>query len=323
VLAKLNGEGKLSLGGGSIAGNGNLAFAIKAAETEYNRSFVFHTTAHEDMVMNLENLALTGTGMLYADQASPYRGDVRLVCGDEFVTEITRGISLTVTVKFNFLTREDAAELSGDLSVGTSSPHIKLDQQATSRAAAARTKVEIFAKQIGGNPQDLYNILPDEAPVCDLDDLTDCEAILDNLYNYLNDFIHQRSASASTYTPFTYKTESYSNYLNTRSLAGVDGVRTSSRQQNQTSLRELQSQMVKWLLARDRIGFLMGEVPAEKVPSLEQLKKKIDQGVKEMSGMIMTCEVSGESCAEQAGRLLRQLSDPALLGYDGEQLWQK
>lgn len=51
LLALLNGNNRASLNLVGLSGSGSLDYAIKAAQTEYNRSFTIHAAIHQDLTL--------------------------------------------------------------------------------------------------------------------------------------------------------------------------------------------------------------------------------------------------------------------------------
>ncbi len=319
MSALIKGDGKARLNG-PMSGSGEVDFAIKAAQTEFNRSYTIYTTIHQDASVMAGDFVLTDLGKAYADSKTPLHAEAKVVCGDEFVTEMTRGIVLLATVKISFFSKEDAIKLAGKLSVSAKVGKISGDFDAHDHDAMTRTKVQVIATQIGGNPQNLFEILPDDPPVCDLEDTEDCDKLIKNLYDYFSDFKQRSSQDSASYTPLTYKTQSYAVFDATRDLA------TSVRPPlNDIELRmieeRLRSQLVDAYLSLDRVNNIQAEEVAKDSVRLAIVKGKLRDAIEALKKALDVCSVIPAICESAANAISAQLADEAKFGFDRNILW--
>lgn len=110
------------------------------------------------------------------------------VCGDSFVSSVSLGAKLSITVKISLNDSIEARSILGELDVnapnfGSISGYIKH----MSNETAKNKSISIFIKQIGGNKSQLVEAIPREALACSLDNETTrnyCLVTLEKLIQY-------------------------------------------------------------------------------------------------------------------------------------------
>ncbi len=108
------------------------------------------------------------------------------LCGDEIINTHKLSSKLLVTTKLSFKSTDDKLSFETDLGISPSiapgwSINVKiknLDIQ-----LRKRLRINFYAIQIGGQPERLLNAM--ESSSCSLDEIEECQKILDKLQNYL------------------------------------------------------------------------------------------------------------------------------------------
>ncbi len=122
-----------------------------------------------------------------------YPGDKFNRVGNEFVSVIEYGAQVMVNLKFEYKNQEDKVKWGGQLDVDwigivdVSGQLEKVDNE-TKR----NIKITVSATQMGGDPNRLLSVIPNELIECTMESPKPCFDIFANTINYMKtDFIHQ------------------------------------------------------------------------------------------------------------------------------------
>ncbi|MCV2885690.1 internalin [Aestuariibacter sp. AA17] len=113
--------------------------------------------------------------------------------GNEFVSAIEYGSQVMINLKFQYKNKEDKVKWGGQLDVdwvgkvSVSGALEKVDEE-TKR----NIKVTVSAIQMGGDPNRLLSVIPEQLVNCTMEDPTPCFDIFANTINYIKtDYINQ------------------------------------------------------------------------------------------------------------------------------------
>ncbi len=114
---------------------------------------------------------------------------IRALCGDEYVSSIAYGASLIVNAKFTFQTREDKKDFSTNVNLGAFDLGSLGGKIGTlNNSLKNNSRVTISARQVGGDPEKLANILASEVISCNLASFEEkCLPMLSRLIEYAKD----------------------------------------------------------------------------------------------------------------------------------------
>lgn len=180
----INVEAKISLF--DIKGAGE--FASKNAADDFSSTFSLINN------INLKKKVLDETRIDESMRASIFKNgtlnpDVRMLCGDEYVSTIAYGANLIVNAKFTFQSREDKKDFNTSVSFGLfdlgslGGKLGKLDSRLKNNS-----RVTISARQVGGDPEKLAGILASEIISCNLASFEEkCLPMLTRLIEYAKD----------------------------------------------------------------------------------------------------------------------------------------
>jgi hypothetical protein len=166
--------------------------------------------ASESLVLNPAANSLVGL-----DGGQVFNG-----CGDEFISQIDYGGALLATLKLEFSTKQDKTEF-------TAKAAFKLDParpggaplvangsfSRLSEKLRMRTRVVVSARQFGGSPARLLQIMPSGAVTCTLENLAPCATMFENLVTYSKESFPQQFDAPETFVPVSYQTRTYLNEL--------------------------------------------------------------------------------------------------------------
>jgi hypothetical protein len=195
--------------------SGGLAaqFASESAASEFSDVTTYsHHISFQNHVMQFpgvgegltpQGLAAKGTG------DTPFVSDNwKLTCGHEFVSQITLGAKLFVSIKVEFATREDKQNFTASVSFQGPPVDVKASLQLASQRFGKRASVSISGYQLGGEPGRLARVFGASeggtAPIVSAS-LNNPEAVvqvLDAVVSYSTaDFPNQVDPSRSPNTP--------------------------------------------------------------------------------------------------------------------------
>ena len=125
--------------------------------------------------------------------ANAYPGSRGEELGDEFVTAIEYGSYLIVNMKVEYRNAEDKRIIGGYLSVDVNGlVSVRGDLSLIDEEVKRSVKISISAMQVGGNPMELADIIPEGLMQCSLNNPTPCFSLFSETVRYLKSaYIHQ------------------------------------------------------------------------------------------------------------------------------------
>ncbi|NRA64136.1 MAG: hypothetical protein HRU19_06600 [Pseudobacteriovorax sp.] len=140
----------------------------------------------------------------------------RKFCGDSFVSAVTYQASISGTIKLEFASEEDKANLSGSISIennadGTTALTLAGGVSQLTEEERGSVKLTITGNQLGGSSEELLAFLPGETLTCDIDNAEPCLVAYDQLRTYAKaGFVEQlRNVSLGEIIPIAVETEAY------------------------------------------------------------------------------------------------------------------
>ncbi len=172
---------------------------------------VFLSASPKSVVLQPQSLEVTSSAREILDSASSQ--DIQRYCGNEFVNQIDLGATLMATLKVDFASEEDKREFNAnaDIRIGLGESRAEIDGNLRdlSESVRSQTQITIQALQLGGVPEELFQILPDESVVCNLMDLTPCLSLFENIMTYAQSTFTEQLGDASTYNAVRIHTQPY------------------------------------------------------------------------------------------------------------------
>lgn len=166
---------------------GAAEYASKEASDDFSSTISIISSADlKRATMNSNTVKLTDLGRSAIDAAGNVKNSVLQDCGDEFVSQITYSAKLFINAKFRFQSAQDKEEFKGNASVSLAGLG-ELGGQISKLSDKLKktTSVSITARQIGGSPEKLGQILHSSVLTCNLAEFeTKCKPMLDNLVTY-------------------------------------------------------------------------------------------------------------------------------------------
>jgi hypothetical protein len=184
--------------------SGSLAakFATDSSSSEYSDVSIYSNTinlknALLDFPGEAEGLTPEGQAAKGTTEPTVVGDRWPLTCGDQFVSQITLGAKLLVSVRVEFSTRQQKQDFSGSVSFSGPPVDVKAALQMASQRFGRRASLHIQAYQLGGDVRKLANIFgagEGQAPIlaASLDNPGAVLAALDAVVAYgQNDFPNQ------------------------------------------------------------------------------------------------------------------------------------
>lgn len=166
---------------------GAAEYASKESSDDFSSTISIISSADlKRATMNPQTVRLTDLGRSALDANGNVKATVARDCGDEFVSQITYSAKLFINAKFRFQSAQDKEEFKGNASVSLAGlGEIGGNLSKLSDRLKKSTSVSISARQIGGSPEKLGQILHTSVLTCNLADFeTKCMPMLENLVNY-------------------------------------------------------------------------------------------------------------------------------------------
>ncbi|WP_044837027.1 hypothetical protein [Thalassomonas viridans] len=127
------------------------------------------------------------------DIATANPGDKFEGVGNEFVSAIEYGSQVMINLKFEYKNDEDKVKWGGQLDVDwVGKVSVSGQLQKVDNDVKRNIKVTVSATQMGGDPNRLLTVIPDQLVSCTMENPTPCFDIFENAINYIKtDYINQ------------------------------------------------------------------------------------------------------------------------------------
>lgn len=175
----------------SLTGTANLFIASAKASVKYSRSvaedhYAMTLTYMYDLRgkhLILDHLQLTDEGIRARNTRDPEF--IKILCGEQFVRKVSLGGTLFLNAHYQFTNKEVYDEFKAKIQFKVMGFKVTKHWKHNSRYLNRNSKVSFDGWQIGGNPDTLNQLLTNaRQKVCTLDQLQNCEKIVDDLLNY-------------------------------------------------------------------------------------------------------------------------------------------
>jgi len=209
VLNTLAGGLSIGLNLPVVSAEASANIAKKHASTEYSETHHLKWVgAAKKEVFKPNTLRLSALGKNYSENQSNL---LENRCGDEFITEVSRGASFFATMKVDFFNSEDRLEVGGKIKVNVLAGLVSAEGslQFVDADVKKRTKLSVQVEQRGGRPERLLTVLPDNVMYCTLEDPSPCLAVFGNLISYARNDFAQQLSDVTQYNVLQYTTQSY------------------------------------------------------------------------------------------------------------------
>jgi len=104
--------------------------------------------------------------------------------GDSYISEITYGSHLFVTMKAEFLNEAEKLDFAGKINVSFTAGSVNGNLSSFSEEKKAAVKITVRAHQFGGDPARLLTIIPDNILQCDLNNFDPCANLFAKAIRY-------------------------------------------------------------------------------------------------------------------------------------------
>jgi hypothetical protein len=266
-------------------------------------------------VLASESLALNPAAASLAGLES---GRVFKACGDEYISRIDYGGALLATLKLEFSTKQDKTEFTakaafkpdparpGGAPLIANGAFSRLNEK-----LRMRTRVVVSARQFGGSPARLLQIMPAGAVTCTLENLAPCATLFENLVTYSKESFPQQFDAPETFVPVSYQTRSYENELALSAALSWPKFAGAAR----AAMTQLGDKAQELSIQRLKIEKLLGTYQDDLAPArkaqLERMSRSVADGVRQNDLAMQQCAlVQNDQGLETA------CSPPALDAFD-------
>ncbi|WGL60150.1 hypothetical protein QEJ31_00845 [Pigmentibacter sp. JX0631] len=178
----INGKASGNVSLSTFSANGEFEYSSNAQHTENNITFT-NIVNFDNIKFNLSNPELSQSAYSLINfttkQVSPIANDV---CGNKFVSSITLGAKLAITVKISMNDAIEARNIGGKLDVNMPNfGSIAGYLNSLTSETAKNKSISIYIIQVGGDVSQLARAIPNNALKCSLDTPENRAACLDTL----------------------------------------------------------------------------------------------------------------------------------------------
>ena len=224
--------------------------------------------------------------------------------GTDYVSEVYYGGRLLVNSKVHFGSAATKALLSGEITIESDLITVEGSLTSEQEAAKQNVKVTVRATQQGGEPAQLFTILPADLVTCTLDDLGPCNEVITNAKAYaVGNFVEQFTDPAN-YNVLYYKTTQYGNtFLDVDDFALDDAAKAQiSPNVTHANLELIETGYERELQAKNRAKSMLKNHGSLLTPGQRELLTRIgehaDNNVHQLSELYEYCSrnVIGNDC---------------------------
>ena len=237
-------------------------------------------------------------------------------CGDEFVTELTKGAKLFFSVRVDFASEQDKNAFSADFSLSGPFAGVQTTMKQASERFGRRTKVTISAFQMGGDVSKISEIFgqTDEGRgqflQCTLGDFENCGKVIATAVNYASNTstgFPSQLEEGSKFGPATlvYRTAPYTDIgIYPLHYPYADQVIKLARKE----LSDIFEHQFDLAVAVDRL--LAQKTIGDRAPVIRTEKEKIDRNIDLVMGVSETCYNTPLGCFDAVHALnLEQINE--------------
>lgn len=226
-----------------------------------------------------------------------------ITCGDEYVTEITRGARLFFSIRIDFSSREEKQKFEAEFSLSGPLFSAQADMNQSSREFSRGSRVTISALQVGGDVSKVTALFEDTDQKnsgfvqCTLGDFAKCTDVVSAALTYATDvgngFPSQIAPGATPgAAPLIYRSEPYSS-------AGVfiqdyPGLNEATKQARERLSDEFEKNLKLSILADRLIEIGVGQ---ERILEIVNERSKIDSNVEKALSASKICYNRPEYCS--------------------------
>ncbi|MBU2706926.1 hypothetical protein KCM76_13105 [Zooshikella marina] len=211
LLDMVNGSVDVGVKVNAVSVDAGGEYATENAADEYTGTYTFYLNSKPKkrllVPVNNQGYQPTAAALELADESPGNRFEE---LGDEFVTAIEYGSYLLINMKIEYRSAKDKKNIGGYLKVDAMGVvNVSGDLNLLDEATKNSVKISITAKQVGGDPLRLANIIPDGLMKCSLANPTPCFNLFKEAVVYLKtDYINQLNG-LDKYNPVKLYTQQY------------------------------------------------------------------------------------------------------------------
>ncbi len=286
-------------------------YAAEAASTESSRNFsIDYTIRGPSRKVDLESIGLSAIGKKYANEKS---GDLQELCGDSFISEVTQGAKLFITMKFDFLNSHNKQEVGGFLDFDMSNPAWKVKLEGSLKSIRSEDKknisMSVMGIQIGGDVTGLSKILPANVASCSLEVPEPCIKAMEMAMDYAqNDFVtgvKQSGWSSIAYLTSKYNESGLDDLVPPQGYPIVD-------EAVKIMQEEMNSRYAATLVHQKRASTIISQfasyIPSTLLAEIKDIKTKTIKNANNLvRGGVYCYENPNQKCLDQAEKILAAL----------------
>jgi len=296
-----------------------VSYASKSAADELSSTWhLFYQMADHQLILDNPQLSEAAKDLLNRiKEGKSTQKDLRTLCGDEYVDQITRGASFVATVKIKYSSeyQKTRVESSVNVSILKGLVGVEIGGGTEVQKWLENSSVEISALQIGGRPEELLRVLPYGPVECPMTStgeettsslLKPCNEALVRLLGYVeangpNDLTAQL-ADPETMVPLRYFTKTYQT-SQVSELFAVSPLTAFQRQvlkeRKKDLARELDQTEKTVRLARElRYGSPAPDAAPPYQDFLEELMDRGEQRCQEIRSLLYQCNEGPLLCLD-------------------------
>ncbi|NQZ05700.1 MAG: hypothetical protein HRT35_00930 [Algicola sp.] len=304
VLNQINVSGSAQLNLPSVTVSGSVDFAMETAVDSYSNTYtIIGRVSPKKMVLlpteEAENGVGTHQGLQPTQAMHNWVGILGVSdalvnqIGDEFIQAVELGSWVMVTLRFDYLNEQDKKEIGGTLAVSMSGVEIEGEITWADIKNAETVNVTLRAHQVGGNPGELVNVLPDNFQSCTLAAPEACLDLFTNAVNYVKVDYPAQFVLPSDYDRIKYYTSRYDE-SGPALAALMPTINDTLSFSSKIALKKMTSEWAQAKLDVKRVNNLINRNPATMTAThrteLDQIKQTVNDIIDDLESEIDTCK---------------------------------
>ena len=197
--------------------------------------------------------------------------------GDEFVSGIEYGSQVMINLKFEYKNAEDKVKWGGQLDVDwVGKVNISGQLSAVDNSVKRDIKITVSAVQMGGDPNRLLTVIPDELNDCTMENPKPCFDIFANAINYIKtDYINQFD-SLDKYNVVNIYTDKYEKSGPGLAVLVGDGAYPSKTLLSKLAAKNMSQSWIEAIMDNRRadnlLSYYASDLPSEHRAALETIR---------------------------------------------------
>ena len=231
------------------------------------------------------------------------------VCGTDFVYQIDRGASITVSMAIKADSKKKKDSLSGYLKVNVLDfVEVNGSLETLDESLKEGVSVRVFLKQTGGKPQNLALAIPDDGYNCSIEDLKKCVDKVNVAIKYAKTSFRSDLEDELLWAPLNYHTVPYAHTGDVKKLSQPE-LTLDQVELIEEAAKTLRRVFGQHMVDYEDLEFLISLSEGDERAQLEKVSGDVFKNLQRISNLIGICSNNFERCMIEVGAESLNLHD--------------